>query len=640
MATQTKYYNTAFSASYLEIKVIETTNDVANTSTIDWSVYVSGDPTYDRSNGNFLTVIINGRTECYKNPGRVAYNVVLASGSFTYNHATDGTGSFQVYANYTNSYAGYDVTVNQTHACLRIPRVSSFTVSNGTLGTAQTISITRYNSSFKHVIQCVVGGTTYNIASNVDTSYSWTPAISYASANTTGSSVSATVKVSTYNGSTFIGTASKTISLTIPNSVVGTASGLSYSDVGQSGVNVIVSGYSSVTLQCTVSTANAQGATITGAKFKVGSTTYTATVTRSGTTWTCKYTTAIPIRSSGNIAYSLTATDSRGRTCSASGTIVSYAYSKPTISFTLNRTNSSGTTSDDAYARVKLTLNITSLNSQNSFTCTVQVYRGVDESKTLVQTHTYTTTPVDEVYSSIDTENPYTFVVTLVDRVDQASTTKILSSVFVLVDYYRSGKGVAFGQVATRDNTFESNLVSRFNQEIDSSNVIPRTTNAYTLGNSSHLWSAIYCNSSTINTSDREEKHDIEDLNLSLWTQFLMGLKPISYILNHGESGRRHHGMIAQDVEDLMDQLNISDMDFAGFVRFQKELLIETVTVDEWGNRTVVETTAPLYSNGEPVYGYGLRYEEFIPMLILVFQNQQRRMNDFAERLARIEAKE
>ena len=102
MATQTKYYNATFSASYLEVKIVETTNDVANTSTIEWSVYVSGDSTYDRYNGNFLTVILNGNTVCYRDPGRVAYNVILASGSFTYNHATDGTGSFTVYANYTN----------------------------------------------------------------------------------------------------------------------------------------------------------------------------------------------------------------------------------------------------------------------------------------------------------------------------------------------------------------------------------------------------------------------------------------------------------------------------------------------------------------------------------------------------------
>lgn len=113
--------------------------------------------------------------------------------------------------------------------------------------------------------------------------------------------------------------------------------------------------------------------------------------------------------------------------------------------------------------------------------------------------------------------------------------------------------------------------------------------------------SNIYVNGSPISTSDRNEKKDIAEIIGA--SDFIMGLKPVSYKFINGSSGRTHYGLIAQDVEELLSELGMTSTDFAGFVKTQRK--------DE---------------NNEPIegeYTYGLRYEEFIAPLISMCQNLQ-----------------
>lgn len=58
-------------------------------------------------------------------------------------------------------------------------------------------------------------------------------------------------------------------------------------------------------------------------------------------------------------------------------------------------------------------------------------------------------------------------------------------------------------------------------------NVVPATSNTYSLGNSSQLWSQIWCANSTINTSDPRTKTDVQDAGLGL--AFVQALRPVKY---------------------------------------------------------------------------------------------------------------
>jgi hypothetical protein len=150
-------------------------------------------------------------------------------------------------------------------------------------------------------------------------------------------------------------------------------------------------------------------------------------------------------------------------------------------------------------------------------------------------------------------------------------------------------------------------------------NTQPGTDNAYSLGVSGTRWSAVWAANGTIQTSDEKEKKDIIDADLGL--DFISKLRPVSFKWKVGQNivtsevvkdeegnpildeegnektesvivprkGKRtHYGLIAQEVEELLD-----GKDFGGFIHDE-----ETDTK-------------------------GLRYDQFIPLLIKSIQEQQ-----------------
>lgn len=157
--------------------------------------------------------------------------------------------------------------------------------------------------------------------------------------------------------------------------------------------------------------------------------------------------------------------------------------------------------------------------------------------------------------------------------------------------------------------------------------------NNMTLGSPNYKWTQLWAGTSTIGTSDRNEKNSISILDAEQWKCFLMGLNPVSYKFNNGSSNRLHHGMIAQDVEELLESLGIRSQDFAAFVKYEKMKTIETVKEieKEDGSRekyTEREEAPVLDEYGNPVYGYGLRYEEFIAPIISALQSSIREIED------------
>lgn len=143
----------------------------------------------------------------------------------------------------------------------------------------------------------------------------------------------------------------------------------------------------------------------------------------------------------------------------------------------------------------------------------------------------------------------------------------------------------------------------------------PATDSSVNLGAYDHRWKEIYCINSTINLSDRRDKNTIESLDISLIKPFIMGLNPCSYKLNNGDSGRTHYGMIAQEVETLMDDLKMTSLDFAGLIKSPKTK--EIITENKDGTSSISEETIP------DKYVYGLRYGEFISPMIKLLQNHE-----------------
>ena len=143
-------------------------------------------------------------------------------------------------------------------------------------------------------------------------------------------------------------------------------------------------------------------------------------------------------------------------------------------------------------------------------------------------------------------------------------------------------------------------------------NVYPTTDNVGTLGTPTNKWNAIYCTSGTINTSDRNEKKNIKDIPILKAKNIVMGLKPVTYKFKQNESDRTHYGLIAQDVEELINGLNIDSKDFAPLVKSKNE---------------------------DGSTSYGLRYEEFIAPIIKTIQSQQYEIENLKKEIEQLKKK-
>lgn len=145
----------------------------------------------------------------------------------------------------------------------------------------------------------------------------------------------------------------------------------------------------------------------------------------------------------------------------------------------------------------------------------------------------------------------------------------------------------------------------------------PGGNGAQNLGNGSHKWAVVYAKTGSINTSDKNEKKDIQELEAQYSKDIIMGLKPVSYKFIKNDSNRTHNGFIAQDIEESLTSMGLTTQDFAAVCKWQK------VYCEDGVNDIPIE--------GE--YSYGLRYEELIAPLVKVVQFQQQEIDTLKTQL-------
>ena len=161
----------------------------------------------------------------------------------------------------------------------------------------------------------------------------------------------------------------------------------------------------------------------------------------------------------------------------------------------------------------------------------------------------------------------------------------------------------------------------------DGTQMYPNIDASKNLGHSSFRFDTLYATNGTINTSDRNEKENINDSELGI--DFLNKLRPVQYtwknkttperLYKEGDiipedkkigdvwteeettnHKRRHYGLIAQEVETVLTDNNISTENFAPFIKTKKYIQDES-------NHKLIE---------QEDYIYGMRYNELIGILI------------------------
>ena len=160
------------------------------------------------------------------------------------------------------------------------------------------------------------------------------------------------------------------------------------------------------------------------------------------------------------------------------------------------------------------------------------------------------------------------------------------------------------------------------------------------LGISNHRWNQVYAANGTISTSDRNEKENIsyigkdneyKDTYMSdaQLVKFMRGILPCIFKRINGESGRPHHGIIAQDFEELMAEIGLHD--HAAFIKSPKTEEVEVTKKD--GSKEIKTQEIP----GE--YIYGIRYEELISDIIRFSQIMYDRLDSLESTVQKQEEK-
>ncbi len=133
------------------------------------------------------------------------------------------------------------------------------------------------------------------------------------------------------------------------------------------------------------------------------------------------------------------------------------------------------------------------------------------------------------------------------------------------------------------------------NQLSVDASLIPNTNNTFRLGNASNRWIGVWAINGTINTSDRREKENIENLNYGLAE--ILQMQPVSFKWKNRNNQDTKLGLIAQDVLKIVPEVvktHIWEKDEVSGVLTKKEL-----------DRL------------------GLYYSDLIPVLIKAIQEQQ-----------------
>ena len=191
------------------------------------------------------SVTVDGQTLSWSGrPSMLSQNssIMLIDRTVTIRHENDGKKSFSLSATFSGGggWSPGTLSISRNSFTLStIPRSSSVSVSSGIIGSSVTININRQSSSFKHTVRYSWAGKSGTIASNVDTSTSWTIPMDFANDIPNSATGTGTIFVDTYSGSTKTGTQSTTLIASVPANIKPTFAGFSLSDLNGSAQNLI-----------------------------------------------------------------------------------------------------------------------------------------------------------------------------------------------------------------------------------------------------------------------------------------------------------------------------------------------------------------------------------------------------------------
>ena len=456
------------SSGYIKIEFsweINAQSVVNNTSVVIWKLHLmssSYDATISSKYQKDWRVTVNGETYSGTNTIALAGNerILLASGSTTIPHTSDGTKTFnysftqEIQVNFSSDGLVRSVSGSGSGTLEQIARTSTLTAYNGTLGVEHTVYINAKSDAFKHRLTYSCGSVAGYIA-NSDNQYitadevSWTPPIGLAHENTIGTSVYIIYTLYTYTADgTYLGSETTSVTCTIPSNIKPSCS-ISLTDVSgwMDKYGKPVQGLSSIKIKVTAQTS-------------YSSPIASYSIEANGAKYSAEEATTNVLADSGAFKVNATVKDFRGRSGSATASLEVLAYFKPQVaSLDVHRCDENGDENEQGeFIKATFSAAVTNLAGKNVSAYALRYKKSTDEQYTLHEFDEldgfYLVTNKVYIFPA-DGNDSYDVEVTATDNHGSMTRATSASTAFTLLNWHPSGTGMSVGKVSERANAVE-----------------------------------------------------------------------------------------------------------------------------------------------------------------------------------------
>lgn len=403
-----------------------------------YSTYGTG-TVYCKINGNTYTASVSP-SQAITNSG-----IVLFTKTLNITHNNDGKKNLKCSAWISINAPLSSNEQSYSRTLTTIPRKSTLTASNGTLGTSQTLTINRHSTSFKHTITYHYAGASGTIVTKTTAgSVAWTPPLSLASQDGDATSVPISLTITTFDGSNDIGYSTKSIKCAVPASVKPT---VSFTLTDAANLLGTYGGYlqNKSQFKVVISASGSYASQIKSYKTIADGKTYGASSFTGST-----------ITGSGSMSVSVTVTDSRGRTATSSKTVTVIPYNHPRITaISATRCNSAGA-ADPNGTHLKMLFNgaISSVNAKNTATYTLKYKTVAATTWTTVTLSAYTgkwSVTNGQYIFPASASSSYNVQVTATDKFSSSTLSTVGAAGTKLLSLKANGRGIALGKVCEHD---------------------------------------------------------------------------------------------------------------------------------------------------------------------------------------------
>ena len=451
MANSGSFNTNAYESRYLTFEWTVANQSIdRNQTTINWSLKGAGsNPNTWYLSGNFK-VVIDGST-VFSSATRIQLlsGTKVASGTYTLNHNNDGSRSFSASAEAGIYYYAVNSRGSSSWSLPTIARATQPTTNKSSyaFGENITINLPRASSNFIHTIQAGVdGGIGFTtIATGVGTSYTWQLPKNWAR-YLKSSSQRLRIKALTYSSGTYVGEKEVNPQLVVtPTSDMTPVVSVALTDEnrhkdtyggfvrGQSRIKAVVS-----------------------ERLYEGTIVASRTLVLNGVTYQTNTQTSEVISSITQVV-TASVTDARGLTGTVSERPTVFDWYTPRIvSSTISRCHPNGTLSETGTSvKVEYRLDIANVNNKNRRTFKIG-YKKQNESQWKYQSVNLTSyNQSGSVVLPTDGENTWDIQLEVSDAFATYTLSEKVGTVYVLMDFHKSGKGIAIGKVAETENCLD-----------------------------------------------------------------------------------------------------------------------------------------------------------------------------------------